>query len=524
MVERERAGSLPLTTVTGELVAQEPEQPFRSIGPFERMIAEYEARDAVGLAAFGGFSSVAVPPPAQAPEPPPGRPVVPTQRHTLAESRRHGLRAASFAQPALAESPDTPVTSTPDAPAPDDDPPANVADEGPSPPDAGTAASPGSPREGRRDDGTPDETLPDDALEGGWVGAVPDDPLEGGGAAAVPDDAAEVGLADAAIANPRLGQVAPASAAGGAGPAARAREPMEDPAAGPVSEWGAQTGGAIGWSAFGEVALGGVPSGDVLDGARPGSGAGEVVPVVRSPRSTRLAVPGLMARTVRGASGAAPGAIGIAGSAVGGLSAGGAASWLEGLVHRPEMRGAEPWPARPDVGATGWTSAGEVGWTSASEVRGTGMGEVGGTGLGGAGVIGLGGAGGGNGWLDGGDGDLAWDVGGMDRGLDGEVAAGSLDETGAAAYLEVRRLGVVVRELGERVAAIGRARDAAWDAEDADEPAAGGRFGVDEWLGWLEDSGVVARLVEWVYPGVRRRLRGELLVDRERRGVLADLR
>ncbi|WP_344233131.1 hypothetical protein [Kribbella hippodromi] len=48
--------------------------------------------------------------------------------------------------------------------------------------------------------------------------------------------------------------------------------------------------------------------------------------------------------------------------------------------------------------------------------------------------------------------------------------------------------------------------------------------GAEELFGWLEEAGVVGRLAERMYPDLRRRLRKELLVDRERHGVLADVR
>jgi hypothetical protein len=48
--------------------------------------------------------------------------------------------------------------------------------------------------------------------------------------------------------------------------------------------------------------------------------------------------------------------------------------------------------------------------------------------------------------------------------------------------------------------------------------------GPERLLALLTDPGIVGRVAERLYPAVRRRLRGELLIDRERRGVLADLR
>lgn len=48
--------------------------------------------------------------------------------------------------------------------------------------------------------------------------------------------------------------------------------------------------------------------------------------------------------------------------------------------------------------------------------------------------------------------------------------------------------------------------------------------GPERLLAVLTDPGLAGRIAERLYPALRRRLRGELLIDRERRGALADLR
>ncbi|TWD79392.1 hypothetical protein FB561_0450 [Kribbella amoyensis] len=55
------------------------------------------------------------------------------------------------------------------------------------------------------------------------------------------------------------------------------------------------------------------------------------------------------------------------------------------------------------------------------------------------------------------------------------------------------------------------------EAEPAD-------LGPEELFDRLDDPGVLGRLAERLYPSVRRRLRAELLIDRERHGALRDLR
>ncbi|WP_410664558.1 DUF4157 domain-containing protein [Amycolatopsis sp. lyj-84] len=87
-----------LTKVTEESVGEptEPVQPFRSITEVERLFAEYEANDVAGLAALTGFSSVTGPP-TTVPEPP--RPEVRRlRRPTLGQTRRLA-RASSAGEP-----------------------------------------------------------------------------------------------------------------------------------------------------------------------------------------------------------------------------------------------------------------------------------------------------------------------------------------------------------------------------------------------------------------------------------------
>ncbi len=87
-----------LTKVTEESVGEpsEPAQPFRSVTEVERLFAEYEANDVAGLAALTGFSSVAGPP-TTVPEPPQPE-VRRLRRPTLGQTRRLA-RASSAGEP-----------------------------------------------------------------------------------------------------------------------------------------------------------------------------------------------------------------------------------------------------------------------------------------------------------------------------------------------------------------------------------------------------------------------------------------
>jgi hypothetical protein len=77
-----------------------------------------------------------------------------------------------------------------------------------------------------------------------------------------------------------------------------------------------------------------------------------------------------------------------------------------------------------------------------------------------------------------------------------------------------------------------RADAAAWQDEIRTVPSESGHGpehptddeARDELFGVLDDHGWIGRLSDRLYPVLRNRLRGELLIDRERRGVLADLR
>jgi hypothetical protein len=91
-----------LTSVTPESVGApvEPDRPFRSIGEFERMLAEMEADDAVGLAMLTGFSSSAAPPPTPVVPPPPQQSVRRLPRRTLAETRKRATSPLAPEPPA----------------------------------------------------------------------------------------------------------------------------------------------------------------------------------------------------------------------------------------------------------------------------------------------------------------------------------------------------------------------------------------------------------------------------------------
>ncbi|MEV8374600.1 DUF4157 domain-containing protein [Kribbella sp. NPDC056861] len=83
----------------------EPGTPFRSIGEFERMLAEYEANDVAGLALLTGFSSVAPAPPAPvAPVPQAAPEPVRRTRPTLAQTRKRALRADPESMPEATDS------------------------------------------------------------------------------------------------------------------------------------------------------------------------------------------------------------------------------------------------------------------------------------------------------------------------------------------------------------------------------------------------------------------------------------
>ncbi|MGC4941088.1 eCIS core domain-containing protein [Kribbella sp. DT2] len=131
---RPTSGDRPLlTTATPESVGApvEPDTPFRSIGEFERLLAEYETNDAVGLAMLTGFSSVAAPPPAAAPPQVQQSPVLRPQRRSLAETRKRGLSPAQPSEPAAETTADLPPTDedSPDGPADDDEPAAGGRDD-----------------------------------------------------------------------------------------------------------------------------------------------------------------------------------------------------------------------------------------------------------------------------------------------------------------------------------------------------------------------------------------------------------
>ncbi|WP_112242949.1 eCIS core domain-containing protein [Kribbella monticola] len=112
----DRSARVPLTTVTDDSVGppQEPAQPFRSIGEFERMLADFEASDVAGVAMLTGFSSSAAPPPLPTPVAP-SAVARPSSRRSLAESRKRGLRAETVVVPT--EPADAGPADEPSAPA-----------------------------------------------------------------------------------------------------------------------------------------------------------------------------------------------------------------------------------------------------------------------------------------------------------------------------------------------------------------------------------------------------------------------
>jgi len=118
-----RPGRPVLTSVTTDSVGApiEPDRPFRSIGEFERTLAEMEANNAFGLAMLGGLSAVTVPlPPAAAPAPTPQESVPRLPRRSLAESRKRGFNASSPSESpteAAADRSATPATEAQTEPA-----------------------------------------------------------------------------------------------------------------------------------------------------------------------------------------------------------------------------------------------------------------------------------------------------------------------------------------------------------------------------------------------------------------------